>query len=56
MFTYLPTMEIHFENINRISSCKTCGYMAEISNSENNANLGRLIDEYLKETGNKNAI
>lgn len=56
MFTYLPTMEIHFENVNRISSCKTCGYLAEIENNENNANLDRLIDEYIKETGHGNDL
>ncbi|MCQ2597652.1 MAG: hypothetical protein MJ181_07365 [Treponema sp.] len=56
MFTFLPTMEIHFENVNRISSCRTCGYIAEIENEEHNARLGRLIEEYITETGITNDL
>lgn len=49
MFIYLPTMEIHFQDINKIPSCPTCGYISQISNFENNALLGELVDNYMAE-------
>ncbi len=48
MFTYLPTMEIHFHDLNRIPSCNNCGYISRINNAENNANLNTLVEEYIR--------
>lgn len=53
MFIYLPTMEIHFQDINKIPSCPSCGYISQNSNFENNALLGELVDNYMAEI-NKN--
>lgn len=48
MYTYLPTYEIHIHDINRLSSCKSCGYISKQSAINNNLELNRLILEYSK--------
>jgi streptolysin associated protein sagC len=52
LFIYLPTFELHFHNINRISSCKTCGYLSKHINTELNVSLEHLMADYLKEMQN----
>lgn len=49
LFIYLPTFELHFHNINRISSCKTCGYLSKHINTELNVSLEHLMADYLNE-------
>lgn len=56
MFIYLPTMEIHFHNINKIPSCSNCGHLSQIDNYENNALLSELMDNYISNIRGDNDI
>ncbi len=51
MFVYLPTYEIHFHNIDRISSCNHCGYIAREECKNSNISLNHVLNEFLKEKG-----
>ena len=44
-FVYLPTFEFHLQNVDRLSSCETCGYLSINDNSEDNISLQRIISE-----------
>jgi thiazole/oxazole-forming peptide maturase SagC family component len=46
-FLYLPTLEFHFHDIHRISSCPTCGYLSREENISHNLALNTLITDYL---------
>jgi thiazole/oxazole-forming peptide maturase SagC family component len=48
MYKFLPTNEVHFHEIHRISSCDACGFISKESAMKNNASLNRLIHEYDK--------
>ncbi|MBQ9239009.1 MAG: hypothetical protein IJ191_06835 [Treponema sp.] len=52
LFVYLPTYEVHFQNINRISSCPHCGYISALQNTQNNVSLNRVLSELIA-AGNK---
>lgn len=49
VYIYLPTYEIHVHNIERITSCRNCGYISRKTSIESNVSLNRLISEYTKE-------
>lgn len=49
MFTYLPTYEIHFHDINRISSCNYCGYISREECKNSNISLAHVLDEFITE-------
>ena len=49
MYIYLLTYEVHTHDINRLSSCKNCGYISKQSAINNNLSLKHLILEYSKE-------
>ena len=51
LFIYLPTFEIHFHNIERISSCNHCGYIAREESKNSNISLTHIINDFLEEKG-----
>lgn len=48
MFIYLPTFEIHFHNIDRISSCTHCGYISSESCKNSNISLNHILQDFLR--------
>ncbi|MBQ9495083.1 MAG: hypothetical protein IJR50_05530 [Treponema sp.] len=44
-FVYLPTFEFHLQNVDRLSSCETCGYLSINDAAEDNISLQRIISE-----------
>lgn len=51
LFIYLPTFEIHFHNIERISSCNHCGYISRKESKNSNISLSHIVNDFLKEKG-----
>lgn len=49
VYIYTPTYEIHVHNVERIISCRNCGYIARKTSIDSNLSLNRLISEYIKE-------
>jgi thiazole/oxazole-forming peptide maturase SagC family component len=49
VYIYLPTYEIHVHRIERISSCKNCGYISRKNAIDSNLSLDRLVLEYIRE-------
>lgn len=49
LFIYLPTYELHFHELRRISSCKTCGHLSRKESGELHSSLEHLIRDYLRE-------
>ena len=47
LFIYLPTYEIHFHNIDRISSCNYCGYISQNIFNLNNIKLDHVLKDYI---------
>lgn len=44
-FVYLPTFEFHLQNVDRLISCETCGYLSMNDNSADNISIQRIISE-----------
>lgn len=53
LFIYLPTFELHFHDILRVSSCSVCGALGKRRNRSGNENLNNIIKSFRNNLGDK---